>query len=73
MQLPLVCVLPPDHKKAGLSMISSRDLFNYKFDIFLIMPKTGSDTDLVSGFLDELRMDAEKLDAKFRSRHPAFN
>ena len=153
MRLPLVCVLPPDHKMAGQPMISSGDLngktlitltqtddwksekedwrmavtnkleadkvkprniirvstshdaceyvncglgialvpalaamdheknglkwlpfdFDYKFDIFLVMPKTGSDATLVSGFLDELRMEARKLDAEIRSRHPAFN
>ena len=153
MQLPLVCVLPPGHKKAGKSIISSSDLngetlitltqsddwksekedwrsavnnkldidkvkprnmisvstshdacefvncelgvalvpalaaldheenglkwlpfdFDYKFDIYLVLPKTGSETGLVSSFLDNLRKKAGKLDAEIRARNLALN
>ncbi len=153
MQLPLVCVLPPDHKKAGQSVISSGDLngetlitltqvdewksekedwrtavknkldsdkakprnmisvstshvacefvscgsgvalvpaleaidyeqrdlkwipfdLDYQFDIYLILPKAGRETSLISGFLGELRKEAGKLDAEIRNRYFALN
>ena len=60
-----------DHEKNGLKWLPFD--FDYKFDIFLVLPKTGSETTLVSSFLDILRMEAEKLDAEIRNRHPAFN
>ncbi len=153
MQLPLVCVLPPDHKKAGRPVISSSDFngetlitltqvdewksekedwrsavknkldadkvkprsmisvstshvacefvscglgvalvpvleamdyemkglvwipfdFDYKFDIYLVLPKTGSETRLVSSFLDNLRKEAGKLNAEISTRMYALN
>ena len=153
MQLPLVCVIPLSHKKAGQSIISSSDLngetlitltqvddwksekedwrravknkldadrvkprnmisvstshvacefvscgsglalvpgleaidyenrglkwipfdLDYKFDIYLVMPKAGRETTLISSFVDELRKEADKLDAEIKTRYLAFN
>ena len=60
-----------DYEMKGLVWIPFD--FDYKFDIFLILPKTGSETTLVSSFLDILRIEAEKLDVEIRSRHLARN
>lgn len=46
------------HEKNGLKWLPFD--FDYKFDIFLVLPKTGSETALVSSFLDLLRKEAKK-------------
>ncbi len=58
-----------DHEKKGLKWIPFD--FDYKFDIFLVLPKTGNESVLVSCFLDELRREAGKLDAEIRARNPS--
>ena len=60
-----------DHEKNGLKWLPFD--FDYKFDIFLVLPKTGNEKGLIAGFRDNLRKEAEKLAAEIRTRHPVFN
>ena len=46
-----------DHEKKGLRWVPFD--FDYKFDIYLVLPKGGIETGLVSSFLDMLRNEAQ--------------
>lgn len=57
-------------EEKGLKWIPS-DL-DYTFDVYLITPKGGAATAIVSEFLDVLHEEAAKLDKKIKSAYPAL-